>query len=87
MILVHRLKGEPFVVNADLIETVDASPDTRIRLVDGRTVAVREAPAEIRDLIVEFRAAIIRAADDLRAESRQPSGARAHLTVLEHDEA
>ena len=84
MILVHRLKGEPFVVNADLIETVEAFPDTVLRLVDGRKAVVAETPEEVIDLVVAFRAAIVRAADELREEGSGPR--RATLTVLPTDE-
>ncbi len=35
MIVVHRLSGAEVVVNADLVETVEANPDTVITLVDG----------------------------------------------------
>lgn len=63
MILVHRLKGEPFVVNADLIASVETTPDTMLRLIDGRTAHVRETPEEIIDAVIAFRAAVLRACD------------------------
>ncbi len=66
MILVHRLKGEPFFVNADLIDSVEATPDTVVSFVDGRRVVVGEAPHEIVERIVTFRAAILVAAEQLR---------------------
>ncbi|MFO8076237.1 MAG: flagellar FlbD family protein [Actinomycetota bacterium] len=81
MILVHRLKGEPFVVNADLIETVETTPDTLLRLVDGRRVAVAETPAEITARVIDFRAAIVRAADEYGGHEARAPG-RAPLTVI-----
>lgn len=67
MILVHRLKGEPFFVNADLVETVEALPDTVLSLVDGRKAVIRETPREVVDAITRFRASILVAADELRS--------------------
>jgi len=42
-----RLNGSEFVLNADLIRTVEANPDTLIRLTTGDGILVREAPSEI----------------------------------------
>lgn len=68
MILVHRLRGEPLFVNADLIESIEATPDTVLTLVDGRRVFVDDAPQVVVDRIVRFRASLLAAADDLRTE-------------------
>jgi flagellar protein FlbD len=67
VILVHRLQGEPLFVNADLIETVETAPDTIVTLIDGRKVLVAEPPDEVVARIQQYRAAILVAADDLRA--------------------
>ena len=53
-------------LNADLIESVQATPDTVITLVDGRKLVVQETPDEVVDAIREFRASVLRRADDLR---------------------
>ena len=42
MIELTRFNGEHFVLNADLIEIVEATPDTVIRLTNGKKVIVRE---------------------------------------------
>lgn len=76
MILVHRLKGEPLFVNADLIESIESTPDTVLTLVDGRKAVVAESPAEIVARIRAFRASVLVAADELVAAPR------ATLTVL-----
>ncbi len=68
MILVHRLRGEPLYVNSDLIESVEAGPDTVLTLVDGRRIFVEEPPGTIVDRFVGFRASLLVAADDLRAD-------------------
>jgi flagellar protein FlbD len=66
VVLVHRLRGEPMFVNADLIESIEATPDTVLTLVDGRRVLVDEAPQVVVDRIVAFRASLLVAADDQR---------------------
>jgi flagellar protein FlbD len=68
LILVHRLRGEPLFVNADLIESIEATPDTVLTLVDGRRVFVDDTPEVVVDRIVAFRASLLAAADDLRID-------------------
>jgi flagellar protein FlbD len=56
MIEVHHGREErPLLVNDDLIETVEATPDTVLTLTTGKKLIVRETPAEIVALILEFR--------------------------------
>ena len=76
MILVHRLRGEPLFVNADLIETIEATPDTVLVLVDGRRLLVDEAPETVVERVVAFRAGLLTAADALRAPSANLSVVR-----------
>jgi flagellar protein FlbD len=59
MIVVTRLNGSRFAVNPDLIERVQASPDTTLVLVGGTTYIVRESLDEIIDLIAAYRARVI----------------------------
>jgi flagellar protein FlbD len=63
VILVHRLRGEPMLLNADLIESVEATPDTVITLVDGRRLVVADQVAEIAARVRDFRAAVLIAAE------------------------
>lgn len=49
MIRVTRLNGSEFIINAELIKFVEATPDTIVTLRDGEKLVVREAP----DLIIE----------------------------------
>ena len=59
MITLTRLSGSVFALNSDLIERVDATPDTVITLVDGTKYVVREPLAEVVDAIREYRGAVI----------------------------
>jgi flagellar protein FlbD len=56
MITVHHGRdARPIVVNADLIETVEATPDTVVTLVGGKKLIARETPQEIVALVIEYR--------------------------------
>jgi len=55
MIEVHRLNGEIFWLNSDMIETMDATPDTVLRLLNGHRYIVRETMREVCDKIIAFR--------------------------------
>ena len=57
MILVTRLNGSQFYVNAELIRYVEGTPDTVISLIDGVKLVVRERPAEVINRIVAYRQA------------------------------
>lgn len=58
MIKLTRLNGKPFYINPDLIESLEAQPDTIVALTTGNRVSVKEKPEEIVDRIVEFKARI-----------------------------
>jgi flagellar protein FlbD len=51
----HGRERRPMLVNADLIETVEATPDTVVTLTTGKKLIVSETPAELVALVVEFR--------------------------------
>lgn len=54
MITVTRLNHESIVVNADLIEYVETTPDTVISLTTGEKFMVLESPDEVVDLVVAY---------------------------------
>ncbi|MCR4402731.1 MAG: flagellar FlbD family protein [Firmicutes bacterium] len=58
MIRVHRLDGSEIVVNADLIETIEATPDTIITLTTGKKLVVRDAVDEVVAAVVAHKRAI-----------------------------
>lgn len=58
MIEVTRLNDSKLVINADLIEFVEANPDTIISLTTGKKIMVRETPREIIDRVAQFRNSI-----------------------------
>ncbi len=55
MVLVHRLDGTPFYLNAELMETVEATPDTVIVLVNGHRYIVSESTEEVISRVLSYR--------------------------------
>ena len=58
MVRLTRLNGIEVVVNADLIEFVEMTPDTLVTLVTGKKIPVRESAEEIVQRIVSYRRSI-----------------------------
>ena len=55
MIKITRFNGEEFVVNCDMIETVEETPDTVITLTNGHKFLAREDADEIIEKVVKFK--------------------------------
>lgn len=55
MIRLHRLNGAELVVNAELIEWLEAAPDTVISLATGNRLVVRETVEQVADAVLEYR--------------------------------
>lgn len=55
-----KTKDHDFVLNAELIETVEETPDTVITLVNGNKVIVEEDVDDIIRLVIEYRRSINR---------------------------
>jgi flagellar protein FlbD len=49
-----------------LIERIEAHPDTVVTLLDGKKHVARETPHELIDRIVQFRAGILVAAEQMQ---------------------
>ncbi|NPV53688.1 MAG: flagellar FlbD family protein [Firmicutes bacterium] len=58
MIKVNRLDQKEIVVNAELIETVEATPDTIITLTTGRKLLVRQGVDEVIQKVIDYRRCI-----------------------------
>jgi flagellar protein FlbD len=73
VIRVTRLNGEQFALNPDLIERVEAHPDTVAFLVDGTKYVVKETVDEVLQEIREYRAGILSISYEMdRGEYRTP---------------
>jgi flagellar protein FlbD len=54
MIRVTRLNHEPLVLNAELIEYLEATPDTVISLINGQKMTVRESLEDVMERIIHY---------------------------------
>ena len=73
MIYVTRLNHTPVVLNSDLIEHVETTPDTVISLTNGEKMMVLESADEIVDRVVRFRRSILSPENLERESSGQTS--------------
>ena len=55
MIKVTRLNKSELVVNCDLIESVEAIPETMISLITGKKIMISEDVDEIINRVAEFK--------------------------------
>lgn len=55
MIELTRLNGEVFVLNAELIETIVASPDTVVTLVNGHRYVVKESVDAVTEKVIQYK--------------------------------
>ena len=58
MIQLTRLNHEKFLLNSDLIEQVDITPDTLITLTNSHKLLVRETAEEVVRLVLLFRQSV-----------------------------
>ena len=71
MIWLTRLNHVPLVLNSDMIEHIEVTPDTVITLTNGQIWRVRESAEEVVERIVAFRRRICgpdAAPDELRED-------------------
>lgn len=55
MIRLTRLSHAPIVLNADLIQWIESTPDTVVTLTNGQKVMVLEAAEEVVARVVSYR--------------------------------
>jgi len=55
MIRLTRINRVPLVLNSDLIEHMEATPDTVIALTNGQKLVVLESADEVVQKVIEFR--------------------------------
>jgi flagellar protein FlbD len=55
MIRLTRLNHVPMIINADLIEHIDMTPDTVVTLTSGQKFMVLETAEEVVDRVIVYR--------------------------------
>ncbi len=61
MVRLTRLNHVPVILNADLIESIEVTPDTVITLVNQQKIRVLESAEEIIERVVAYRRQLLRA--------------------------
>lgn len=59
MVEVTRFNKEKIIINADLIEMIEATPDTVITMTTGKKFVVKETKEEIVDKVILYRQMIL----------------------------
>ncbi len=73
MIKVTRLNGKEFVVNADLIQYLEETPDTIITLVNHEKVVVKEKVDELIRRVIEYNRGVRMAVPLQESDRREKS--------------
>jgi flagellar protein FlbD len=73
MIKVTRLNGKEFVVNADLIQYLEETPDTIVTLVNHEKVVVKEKVDEVIRRVIEYQRGVRMAGPLQESERRSKS--------------
>ena len=55
MIEVTKMNGTKVIINQDLIEIVEETPDTVISFTTGRKLIVKESRQDIKNLVKSYR--------------------------------
>jgi len=80
MIPVTPIAGRTVLLNANLIEAIEQTPDTVIVLAGGRRMVVVDVPDHLVAKIEKIRASVLSA-----AHTKRPRG-RAHLYAIDGEE-
>ena len=81
MIWLTRLNRVPLVLNSDMIEHIEVTPDTVITLSNGQIWRVRESAEEVVERVVAFRRRIC-GPDAAPHELREDSGQAEPVTAV-----
>jgi flagellar protein FlbD len=65
MIKVTRLNDTQIVINGELIEFVEETPDTVITMTTGRKIVVKETVDELIDIMIQYKQKIYYRIDHL----------------------
>jgi flagellar protein FlbD len=55
MIVLHRLNKEESILNADYIETLEATPDTVVTLTNGKKLMVKNSVEDIVKQVINYK--------------------------------
>lgn len=59
MIKLRRFNNSSFVLNAEIIQMIEETPDTMITLVNGQRILVLDSIEEVTNMIIEYKRKIL----------------------------
>ena len=59
MIDLIKMNGKGITVNAELIETVEETPDTVLTLAGGKKIIVKESRQEVKNLVILYKREVL----------------------------
>ena len=59
MIHLTRLSGRPFILNAETIQEIEATPDTIVTLKTGQKIMVTETVDAVMEAVIEYKRTIL----------------------------
>ncbi|MCL2223879.1 MAG: flagellar FlbD family protein [Defluviitaleaceae bacterium] len=62
MIAVTKINDRDIIVNCDLIELIESTPDTTLTTTTGKKILVRETVEEVLDKVVAYKGRISKVA-------------------------
>jgi flagellar protein FlbD len=71
MIRLTRINQIPLVLNADLIEHLETTPDTIVSMTNGQKFVVLESSDDVIRKVIEFRREILRSGPPQGLENSQ----------------
>ena len=74
MINLTRINHAALVLNSDLIEHIETTPDTVISLTTGQKFMVLESPREVISAVIEFRRQLFDGCAPCQAGTRAATG-------------
>lgn len=75
MIQLTRLNHIPLVLNSDLIEHIESTPDTVITMTTGHIIRVLESAEQVRERVIEFRRVVLSGMPQCPMTVPRPPGA------------
>ena len=74
MIELTKLNKKRFILNCELIESIESTPDTIVTLRNGKLVLVTETPQQIVDATIEYKRQLFNGLINVRPPRSETSG-------------
>ncbi|WP_427338645.1 flagellar FlbD family protein [Caloranaerobacter sp. DY30410] len=68
MVILKRINGKEFALNSDLIEFIEATPDTIVTLTNGKKFVVKETVEEVIDKVINYKRKIYKGLSNIGNE-------------------